>query len=131
MKKTAFIIAMLLQGLVGYSQNPASTYVKFMGYKSKVISDSAGNQNRTCIFPDGTECDEWQFYRGICGKQFSYCATKGLLTESVNDSINHTIYAVCVFIDSTGKKVKFPLLEFMEQNGDTLFKQGYLKKKRG
>jgi putative hemolysin len=36
--------------------NPASVYCQ-----------EQGNQQGFCVFSDGTECDEWAFFRGECG----------------------------------------------------------------
>lgn len=110
--------------------NPASAYVKYLGYKSEIRIDSMGNHTRVCIFPDGSECDEWLFFRGICGKDFSYCATKGCQTENFVDTLTHTTYAICVCKDSLGNQKKIPLLDFMQQNGDSLFEESLNKKKK-
>jgi len=132
MKKilTTTILSLLL--ISAYTQtkvipNPASLYVKFLGYKSETRIDSQGNQKRVCVFPDNTECEEWSFFRGVCGQKFSYCALKGCGTESFVDTIAHTEYAVCVCSDSLGNKIKVPLLDFMKQHGDELFKEDKTK----
>lgn len=103
--------------------NPASVYVKFLGYKSEIRVDSLGNQKKVCVFPDGSECDEWFFYRGICGTKYSYCAIKGCETENFVDSLIHSSYAICRCKDSLGYQMKIPLLDFMEQNRDFLFER--------
>lgn len=126
MKKTLSTILISSLVVYGFSQNkiipnPASLYVKFLGYKSEVRVDSSGNQSRVCIFPDNTECNEWQFFRGVCGKEFSYCARKGCLTETEVTATSQ--YAVCVCTDSKGNKIRIPLNDFMNQHGDSLFKE--------
>ena len=45
--------------------NPASQLCVDRGYQSE-IRDEAGGQVGYCIFPDGSECEEWVFYRGEC-----------------------------------------------------------------
>ena len=40
--------------------NPAAVYCKEKGYVSRINETEAGQQG-ICIFPDGTECDEWAF----------------------------------------------------------------------
>ncbi len=45
--------------------NPASKYCVEQGYKLE-IREEAGGQVGYCIFPDGSECEEWAFYRGEC-----------------------------------------------------------------
>ena len=46
--------------------NPASVYCQEQGGKSEIRTDAAGNQYGVCIFADGSECDEWAFFRGEC-----------------------------------------------------------------
>jgi putative hemolysin len=47
--------------------NPASKFCEDQGYKLEMRTDANGGTAGFCIFPDGTECDEWAFYRGECG----------------------------------------------------------------
>jgi putative hemolysin len=45
--------------------NPASKYCVDQGYRLEIRQEAAGEVGY-CIFDDGTECDEWAFYRGEC-----------------------------------------------------------------
>ncbi len=47
--------------------NPASVFCKEQGFTLELRTDAAGNQSGICHFPDGSECDEWAFYRSECG----------------------------------------------------------------
>ena len=47
--------------------NPAAAYCQEQGYKYEIRTAADGSQSGVCIFPDGSECDEWAFYRGECG----------------------------------------------------------------
>ena len=47
--------------------NPASVYCEDNGGTLELRSDNEGNVNGVCIFADGSECDEWAFFRGECG----------------------------------------------------------------
>ena len=47
--------------------NPASAYCEQQGNKVDIRTAADGSQSGVCIFPDGSECDEWAFYRGECG----------------------------------------------------------------
>ena len=49
--------------------NPASKYCVDQGYQLEISKDEAGNQYGVCIFPDGSECEEWEFFRGECTYQ--------------------------------------------------------------
>ena len=45
--------------------NPASVYCEEQGYTLEMRTDEDGDY-AVCIFPDGSECEEWAFYRGEC-----------------------------------------------------------------
>jgi putative hemolysin len=47
--------------------NPASVYCEEQGYKIEIRTAADGSQSGVCIFPDGSECDEWAYFRGECG----------------------------------------------------------------
>jgi putative hemolysin len=46
--------------------NPASKFCEDEGYRLEIRTEADG-QVGYCIFPDGSECEEWAFYRGECG----------------------------------------------------------------
>lgn len=48
--------------------NPASTYCIEQGGKLEIRRDSDENEYGICKFSDGSECEEWAFYRGECSK---------------------------------------------------------------
>jgi putative hemolysin len=47
--------------------NPASVYCEQQGNKLEIVTASDGSQSGVCIFPDGSSCDEWAYFRGECG----------------------------------------------------------------
>jgi len=47
--------------------NPASVYCEEQGNRLEIRTAADGSQSGFCIFPDGSECDEWAYYRGECG----------------------------------------------------------------
>jgi putative hemolysin len=47
--------------------NPAFVFCEQQGYISEIRTASDGSQTGYCIFPDGSECDEWAYYRAECG----------------------------------------------------------------
>ncbi len=79
-----FIVAGLLSACFGVSQevtmptfepaqepqpgmaNPASVYCEEQGGRLEIRTEAGGGQYGVCIFPDGSECDEWAFFRGEC-----------------------------------------------------------------
>jgi len=46
--------------------NPASVFCEENGGVLEIRQDTDGNQFGVCVFPDGSECDEWAYYRGEC-----------------------------------------------------------------
>jgi putative hemolysin len=52
-------------GLANMS-NPASVHCQQQGHTSEIRTADDGSQSGVCIFTDGSECDEWAYYRGEC-----------------------------------------------------------------
>lgn len=46
--------------------NPASVYCEENGGRLEMRQDASGGVQGICIFTDGSECDEWAYYRGEC-----------------------------------------------------------------
>jgi putative hemolysin len=46
--------------------NPASVYCEDNGGTLDLRTSESGAVAGVCVFPDGSECDEWQFFRGTC-----------------------------------------------------------------
>jgi putative hemolysin len=46
--------------------NPASVFCEQQGYRLEIRTAADGSQAAVCVFPDGSECDEWAFMRGEC-----------------------------------------------------------------
>lgn len=44
--------------------NPASVYCEEQGGTVDIRADEDGNQFGYCVFSDGTEVEEWAYYRG-------------------------------------------------------------------
>ena len=80
-------------GGIGMS-NPAASYCVDLGYIS---------EDGSCVFGDGTSCNEWDFMRGICGQDKSYCSKEGgTLTTRTEDMDGWSSeYGVCQFDDGT------------------------------
>ncbi|MFZ1505292.1 MAG: DUF333 domain-containing protein [Anaerolineae bacterium] len=47
--------------------NPASVYCTQGGNKLEIRTAADGSQSGICVFPDGSICDEWAYFRGACG----------------------------------------------------------------
>jgi putative hemolysin len=48
--------------------NPASVYCEQNGNKLGIQTAADGSQSGVCVFPDGSTCDEWAYFRGECGQ---------------------------------------------------------------
>jgi putative hemolysin len=46
--------------------NPAAVYCEEQGGRAEIRTTADGGQYGICIFPDGSECHEWAFYRDEC-----------------------------------------------------------------
>ncbi|MFA4906797.1 MAG: DUF333 domain-containing protein [archaeon] len=46
--------------------NPASVYCLQQGGKLEIRKDANENEFGVCVFPNGSECEEWSYFRGEC-----------------------------------------------------------------
>ena len=46
--------------------NPAAVYCEEQGNRLAIRTAADGSQSGVCIFPDGSECDEWAYFRKEC-----------------------------------------------------------------
>lgn len=46
--------------------NPAAAYCVKSGHTWQIRTAADGSQYGACVFADGTECEEWAFFRGEC-----------------------------------------------------------------
>jgi len=74
--------------------NPASFYCQEMGYQLDLRETDQGTQG-VCIFPDGNECDQWEFLAGSCAIEWSFCQRQGYNIQA-GDNI-----ATCTFPDGS------------------------------
>ena len=109
-KKTIFVFSLILfflinsSGIVKGIANPAAVYCKDLGYDYKIVNTDNG-QKGTCLFPDGTTCDAWNFYAGICGSKYSACAKYGYDTKTITNGRNSFSpeYSSCIM--NNGKEI--------------------------
>jgi putative hemolysin len=47
--------------------NPAAVFCQGQGFRLELRTDATGSQSGICHFPDGSQCDEWAYFRGECG----------------------------------------------------------------
>lgn len=72
--------------------NPASVYCQEQGGEIEIRSDSEGGQYGVCMFPDGSECDEWAFFREECSPGNAQVAPSPASTPSyINETYGFTL----------------------------------------
>ena len=86
--------------------NPAAVYCAELGYTLE-SRETDGGEDAACVFPDGSECPQWDFLGGRCGQAWTYCAQQGFVPED-----NGTNVAACTFPDGSS----CPEIDFF--NGD-------------
>jgi len=59
-----------------WSGSPDAFYCVEQGY-DLIIEETPLGQRGICIFPDGTECEGWDFFAGQCGQEWSFCEQQG------------------------------------------------------
>jgi len=62
--------------------NPASVYCTQQGNKLEIHTAADGSQSGTCIFPNGSICDEWAYYRGECAPAAQTSPTPAMTVEA-------------------------------------------------
>jgi L-ascorbate metabolism protein UlaG (beta-lactamase superfamily)/putative hemolysin len=67
--------------------NPASVNCTENGYKNEIRTAPDGSQSGTCVFPDGSNCDEWAYYRGECGPAKEIGTSPTMTVEATKDQI--------------------------------------------
>jgi putative hemolysin len=110
-----FSLVFLLIGCTSKANmpNPASVYCEDNGGTLEIRKDEKGNEIGYCVFEDGSECEEWTFYRGDCKPGDSltpgvglpnpasvYCEENGG-TVDIRDDANGGQIGYCIFEDDS------------------------------
>ena len=66
--------------------NPASVYCEQTGNQLEIRTAADGSQNGICVFPDGSTCDEWAYYRGECGPAAQKSSTPAITVEATTEA---------------------------------------------
>ncbi|MCC7552034.1 DUF333 domain-containing protein, partial [Candidatus Micrarchaeota archaeon] len=103
MEKRIFIISILVMfmlfGQLFALANPSAVYCNELSslygdYEYILQFDENNNQYGVCFLPDGTSCEGWDFLKGKCGEEYSYCEQIGKSVKTLRE--NGSEYAVCV-----------------------------------
>jgi putative hemolysin len=62
--------------------NPASVNCEQNGNKLEIRTAADGSQSGICIFPDGSSCEEWAYFRGECGETDQINPTPAIAFEA-------------------------------------------------
>ncbi len=120
-QKTKYFISFLLVILLATAckpkadmPNPASVYCEEQGGTLEIrTDDESDGQLGYCVFPDGSECEEWAYYRGECQPGESqgmadmpnpasvYCEEQGGTLEIRTDDESDGQLGYCVFPDGS------------------------------
>jgi len=103
-----FLLFVILVGIASAIPNPASTYCKALGYEHNIINIGFGEKG-LCKVSENRVCNEWEFFAGTCGKEYSFCEKQGYTLEIIGDGFNTAQEAVCII---KGKKV--PVFQAMD-----------------
>ena len=74
--------------------NPASFYCQEMGYELEMLETDQGTEG-ICIFPNGAECEEWEFLAGGCSIEWTFCQRQGYNIRAGEGM------AICTFNDGS------------------------------
>jgi putative hemolysin len=66
--------------------NPASVYCEQHGNKLEIFTAADGSQSGVCVFPDGSTCDEWAYFRGTCGPAAQASPTPAITVDASKES---------------------------------------------
>jgi putative hemolysin len=66
--------------------NPASVYCEQNGNTLEIRTADDGSQSGICVFPDGSTCDEWAYYRGECGPAAQTSPTPVITVEATTEA---------------------------------------------
>src|SRR5450759_2198773 len=66
--------------------NPASVNCEQNGNKLEITTAADGSQSGVCVFPDGSTCDEWAYFRGECGPAAQKSPTPTATIEATKEA---------------------------------------------
>ncbi|MCL4562058.1 MAG: DUF333 domain-containing protein [Chloroflexi bacterium] len=66
--------------------NPASVYCTQQGNKHEIRMAADGSQSGICVFPGGSTCDEWAYFRRECGPAAQKSPTPAMTIEPTTEA---------------------------------------------
>ncbi len=99
--------------------NPASVHCEQNGGKLDLRQDAAGGVVGVCVFPDGSKCEEWAYYRGECKPGNSQVSP--IPTPSPESNLSNPASAYC---EQQGNKLQIITADDGSQKGVCIFPNG-------
>jgi putative hemolysin len=84
--------------------NPAAAYCAALGYRYEIVEGPDGERG-VCVLPDGRRVDAWDFFRGKCGQEYSYCARLGCATVARQERIGSFVSECAVCLTESGEEL--------------------------
>lgn len=81
--------------------NPASVFCEENGGKLELRQDASGGMTGICVFTDGSECEEWAYFRGECQPQ------SAVVTPEPDSTAANMPNPASVFCEENGGKLEF------------------------
>lgn len=83
--------------------NPASEYCAENGGTLDIRTAADGSQAGVCVFSDGSECDEWAYFKGECGSADQTSITTEVTTSaSENSSLDNQSGVTVTYVGNAG-----------------------------
>ncbi len=67
--------------------NPASVYCEQNGNLLEIRTAADGSQSGICVFPNGSTCDEWTYFKGECGLALQKSPTPAVVVEATSEAV--------------------------------------------
>ena len=100
--------------------NPAAKYCVDQGNKSEIRTAADGSQSGVCKLPNGTECNEWSYFRRECSPAQEIQVTEAEQGKNITLNIGDSLVIVLDSNPSTGyawavKSVDKPVLSLASE----------------
>jgi putative hemolysin len=69
---------------LGNMPNPASVHCEQNGNSRECHTAADGSQSEVCVFPDGSTCEQWAYFRGECGFGAQESPTPAIVVEATS-----------------------------------------------
>jgi putative hemolysin len=68
--------------------NPASVFCTQNGGTLRIVTAADGSQNGLCVFPNGSQCEEWAYYRGECAQANQTVVSNQTVSQNVSANVS-------------------------------------------